>query len=147
MMTQTLTPNAELVLNDGQGFIVSFPSGSVAANVEVRAGRVGSLSNPPSSRFDVYGDLYRIGFATQQILLKNVYVQLPYRSATAPNGGVCTCVARPYYPDPMPWMPDHDEFAVLANWQQLANQPPHDTGKYLACETKRIGYMICAYKS
>lgn len=146
-MTGTLTPGAALILNDGAGFIVSFPAGSVSASVNVRAGKVGLLTNPPSSRFDVYGDLYRIGFETQQTLLQDVYVQLPYRTPTAPGGGVCTCVAKPYYPDPMPWMPDHHEFSDIANWQQLPNQPPHDTGKRLACETRRIGYMICAKKT
>jgi hypothetical protein len=147
MMTATLYPDQPLIMDDGDGFIVAFETGSVAAAVVVNAGRVGSLANPPSTRFEVYGDLYRIGFATDQTLLIKAYVQVPYRSATAPGGGVCTCLAKPYYPDPMPWMPNHHEFSVLSNWEQLANEPPHQTGRRLACETKRIGFMICAKKS
>lgn len=147
VMSDTLTPGAALILDDGAGFIVSFEAGSVSSNVVVTAGKVGALTNAPASRFNVYGELYRIGFATNELLLKDVYVQLPYTTRSATDGGVCTCVAKPYYPDPMPWMPDFDEFAVLANWQQLANEPPHETGRRLACETRRIGYMICAKKS
>ncbi len=146
MLTGTLTPGAALTLKDRSGFIVAFPAGCVSADVVVNAGKVGALTNAPSSGFDVYGDLYRIGFETYELLLKDVFVQLPYTAADATGGGVCTCIAKPYYPDPMPWMPGQREFAVLENWQQLPNVTPHDTGKRLACETRRLGYMIAAKK-
>lgn len=145
-MLYTLSPSSSLTFTV-DGMTVAFDSGSVANSVQVEAGRVGTLSNAPATHFTAYGDLFRIGFKSDELLLKSAFVQIPYRSATAPGGGVCSCVARPYYPDPMPWMPDFDEFAVLSNWQQFSNVTPHDTGKYLACQTKRIGYMLCALKT
>ncbi|MEZ4267591.1 MAG: hypothetical protein R3F39_14530 [Myxococcota bacterium] len=146
-MRGTLTPTAGLTLDDGHGFVVVFEPGTVDQTVTVTADRIGALESAPSRGLTVYGDLYRIGFSSPYTTIaQNVYVQIPWlRGARLPKR-ICSCIARPYYPDPMPWSPRDPVYANAENWQELAETPARDRGDVVACLSKRIGSMLVGKK-
>ncbi len=146
-MRGTLTPTAGLTLDDGAGFLVVFEPGTVNQTVTVTAERIGALETPPRSGLTVYGDLYRIGFSSPYTTIAaNVYVQIPWLEGARSAKRVCTCIAKPYYPDPMPWSPRDPVYQLATNWQELHEAPPRQSGNLVACLSKRIGSMLVGKK-
>jgi hypothetical protein len=146
-MRGTLTPTAGLTLDDGAGFLVIFEPGTVDRTVTVTADRVGPLETPPPRALTIYGDLYRIGFSSPYTTIAaNVYVQIPWLRGPREPKRVCTCIAKPYYPDPMPWAPRDPVYALAANWQELTEVAPRQSGDVVACLSKRIGSMLVGKK-
>ncbi|MGM0575059.1 MAG: hypothetical protein ACQEXJ_04930 [Myxococcota bacterium] len=147
MDTYTLYPTRSLTIDDGNGFRVEFPEGTVSSQVEVRAGLLGPIDPQPSSRLmTVDGRMYRIGFASDERILKDVYVQVPWTMDVSSSKHVCRCTTKPQYPDPLPWNPDDDDYSEASNWTEESNVRPHQSGDVVATNTSVLGTFVVGDK-
>ena len=112
----------------------------------VHAGDLGDIDPVPVTHvMDVAGGMYRIGFATNQALLKDVYVQLPFDSQHSPTGiKVCRNTPNPQYPDPLPWDPSDPDYSDAADWIEESVVRPHASGYVKATDTSTLGtFVVC----